>query len=199
MKKKALRSVSLLGYAMLILAGLQLVQWWDCVGMWDVHRHLYRPPMDKIFFAVTPIILASEMLLALYILQMKEWARRGTLFVLCLYVLMALAMFFSFQPHASRYIARRFEMLDDLGKEHQMKIAFRKAIYEQELAAAKSVAEQESLTQRFEQWLRSERTAEMSSVLWMWITALAAILKYGAWNVVAALYLTRPKVKKSFS
>ncbi len=190
--------IKVIGWSLLSLAGLQLSQWWDCAGFWEVHQHLYRAPMDKVFFALTPLLLAAEVFLALNVLKMKEWARKGVLVILGIYVVMALAMSFSFKPGSREYIVRRYEKLEDLQRELALRFQFKKAIYVQKLAAATSISEQEIITRRYEAEVRADRAAQFFSALWMWLTTLAAVLKYVVWNVAAAVFLTRPEVKRKF-
>ncbi len=190
--------VSIMGWMMIILAVIQIQQSFDITGLMEVYNKIYREPMGRIYYVITVPLLFAEVILGINVLQLKEWARKGVLNLITVYLLVTLMMSLPVSKNYFEYIQQTRSEFQVLTRKLWWKFFKRKAEFESRLAFA-SESQKRILGRAFEKEQRHHLATRFLSEFYMWLNIFVLMIKFILWYVVAAIFFTRPKVKSQFT
>lgn len=197
-KVKRSCGVSVMGWLMIILAAIQIQQILDVSGSIEVCKALYPGPAGMIYYAISVPLLFVELMLGINILRLKEWARIGVLFLVAVYLVIALAMSLTVNKNYFEYVRGSYNELQSVTR--KIKLRFEKSRLEHEKQLAQATADQrKSIIERIKNENRLQYFTEFLTDFYTWLSIMVLVIKFFLWYIVAAIFFTRPKVKAQFS
>ena len=190
--------VSIMGWLMIILAAIQLQQSFDFAGLMQVYNTVYPKPLGIIYYSLTIPLLFAEIILGINILNLKEWARKGVLLLIVIYLLITLSMSFTVNKNYGDYIRRTYSELQSLTRKLKWEFHKKKIEYEKRLVLA-TEAEKRAITENYRRETWMHLLTQYLTEFYMWLNITVLMIKFFLWYVIAAIFFTRTKVKDQFS